>query len=91
MASRSDRPRRSILIVDEPEELRSVAVAIDRCVVLLPPPFPPRDIYDRLAALSPADLEAIALRGKAFDWPAGPQFALDFLHANAVGGADGAT
>lgn len=49
--------RRSILIVDEPEELRSVAVAIDRYVVLLPPPFPPRDIYERVATLSPFDRE----------------------------------
>jgi hypothetical protein len=79
--------RRQLLIVQEPHELRSLAVVLDRYTVFLPSPEDPQPFEALSTALaqfpvaptSPPQLarKKISWAGKQIPWPAEPLYILD--------------
>jgi hypothetical protein len=68
--------RRGIFLVQEPRELRSLAVALGRYTVFLPGLEEPQPVDDLAAALARAP-KPFAWTGKEAPWPAEPRYALD--------------
>jgi hypothetical protein len=70
---------RSIMVVSEPEWLRSVAVSIDRRTLFLPVAGSDPDFFDRIAGSFPRGGESsgVAMHGTAYRWPTRPMHAHD--------------
>jgi hypothetical protein len=72
--------RRQMLIVEEPAEMRSLAVALGRHTVFLPCPVESRSLDEISAGLAWYSEQPISRRRctrKQVPWPAEPQYALD--------------
>jgi hypothetical protein len=79
--SNSPRDRRQLLVVDEPADLRSLAVVIGRYTVFLPSWLEPQPV-DTLAAAVAArsassDPDRFQWVGKQIPWPSKPMYTLD--------------
>ena len=76
----ASRDRRQLFIVQEPEELRSIAVILGRYTVLLPwveDPQPFEALSNALAQYSELPRPRPQLTGKHVPWPPEPLYALD--------------
>ncbi len=76
------RQRRQLLIVQEPHNLRSLAVVLGRHMVFLPGLEDPQPFQTLAAALAERSATATAslrleLAGKQIPWPTEPVYALD--------------
>ena len=72
--------RRQLLVVQEPDELRSLAVRLGRHTVFLPGPERPQPFETLSAALarfSELPTPRPQLVGKQIPWPTKPLYALD--------------
>ncbi len=67
------------MLIEHPEELRSIAVQMGRHTVFLPPLDDSEDLYDRLARYRGRDNQFEAdWAGKLIPWPDSPKHVLDF-------------
>jgi hypothetical protein len=70
---------RAVVLVREPEWLKSVAVSIDRRTVFLPTSGTDPDFFDRVVGSFPHDgaSNSVPTRGTAFRWPTRPMHTFD--------------
>ena len=70
---------RSIMLVREPEWLRSVAVSIDRRTMFLPVVGSDPDFFDRMADsfTRVGETSRVATHGTAYRWPTRPMHTYD--------------
>ncbi len=68
---------RSIVIVEEPGDLVSIAVKFGRYVILLPQPGQGADFYSKIDTYVRRAGPSGGIAGRVIAWPTFPSFALD--------------